>query len=65
MMEQFVTPNGKPVSTYIIPNTGHVGIKFNQGGELPAELSGAFTSTRLAEIAIKNYIEKQETKKAK
>ena len=65
MMEQFVTPNGKPVSTYIIPNTGHVGIKFNQGGELPVELSGAFTSTRLAEIAIKNYIEKQETKKAK
>ena len=64
-MEQFVTPNGKPVSTFVIPNTGHIGIKFNQGGELPSELSGAFTTTRLAEIAIKNYIAKQEVKKDK
>lgn len=64
-MEQYVTPNGKPVSTFIVPNTGHVGVKFNQGGELPTELSGLFTSVRLANIAIENYIAKQEVKKGK
>lgn len=64
-MEQYVTPNGKPVSTFIVPNTSHVGIKFNQGGELPAELSGMFTSVRAANTAIENYIAKQEVKKGK
>lgn len=52
----FTTPNGKEISTFIDPATAHIRIKFNTGGELPVELSGLFTSVRVAEQMIKNYI---------
>jgi len=52
----FTTPNGKEISTFIDPATAHVRIKFNTGGELPVELSGLFTSVRVAEQTIKGYI---------
>lgn len=58
-MSSFITPNGKGVSTFICPTTAHVRIKFDQGGELPAELSGIFTSVRFADQAIISYLEKQ------
>lgn len=55
-MSKFTTPNGKDVETFIDPKTAHVRIKFNQGGELPEELSGLFTSERVANQAIAAYI---------
>lgn len=55
-MSTFTTPNGKEISTFIDPATAHIRIKFNTGGELPAELSGLFTSTWVAEKMINTYI---------
>jgi len=63
-MSQHTTPNGKTVSTYMVPNSNHVAIKFNQGGELPEELTGLFTSHKVADQAIYGYLSKQEQKKA-
>lgn len=64
-MSEFVTPNGKTISTFIQPNSALVAVKFNQGGELPAELSGLFTSVKGAETAIKHYLKRQEQKQPK
>lgn len=64
-MSHFTTPNGKGVSTYLDPLTVAHRIKFDQGGELPAELSGIFTSKVFADRAIMAYIEKQEKPKGK
>lgn len=61
-MSKFTTPKGKDVSTYVDPITAHIKIKFDQGGELPAELAGLFTSTMFADRAIVSYIEKQTKK---
>ena len=55
-MAKFITPNGKDVSSYVTPNTALWAVKFNQGGELPQQLSGTFTSERLADVAINQYI---------
>jgi hypothetical protein len=62
-MTKYVTPKGKSISTFIDPVTAHIRIKFDQGGELPAELSGIFTSGVFADRAITSYIEKQEKPK--
>lgn len=64
-MSQFETPNGKVIATFIDPGTAHVRIKFTTGGELPAELSGLFTSIRVAEQMIKGYISKLEQEEEK
>ena len=62
-MSRFETPNGKPISTFVVPNTAMWAIKFDQGGSLPERLWGNFTSERLADIAIKNYLSGLKPKK--
>jgi hypothetical protein len=59
-MSKFETPYGKGISTFIAPNTTHVKIKFDQGGELPERLQGLFTSVREADKAIISYIEQDK-----
>lgn len=61
-MSKFTTANGKPIDTFIIPNTALIGIKFTQGGELPSCLSGMFTSERNADMAIVKYLEDGKSK---
>jgi hypothetical protein len=56
-MAEFTTPNGKQISTFIEPGTAMIRIKFNTGGELPVELSGMFTSLRVAHQTIEGYIQ--------
>jgi hypothetical protein len=55
-MSKFTTPSGKNIDTYICPTTAHVRIKLLEGGILPDELSGVFTSVALADIAIQTYL---------
>lgn len=55
-MAKYTTPNGKDISTFIVPNTVMYAIKLNQGGALPERLWGNFTSERLANQAIENYL---------
>ena len=59
-MGKFTTAYGKDVATYIDPKTAMIKIKFVQGGELPEELSGFFTSEQFADRAIFAYIEKDK-----
>jgi hypothetical protein len=55
-MAKYTTPNGKDISTYIVPNTVMYAIKLNQGGALPERLWGNFTSERFADQAIEQYL---------
>lgn len=64
-MSQFTTAYGKDVATFIDPKNSHVRIKFVQGGELPLELQGLFTSVRVADQAIINYIERDKPEEPK
>jgi hypothetical protein len=60
-----VTPNGKEIAVVNQPGTGHYKIQFTSGGELPEELSGLYTTTNSANIAIVSYIERQKQKPKK
>lgn len=55
-MDTFMTPNGKEIKIINAPGTGHYKIQFTQGGELPAELNGLFTSSAVAQVAVRNYL---------
>lgn len=59
-MSKFTTANGKDVATFRDPKTTQIRIKFVQGGELPEQLSGLFTSEYMADKAIFSYIEQNK-----
>ena len=61
-MTEFKTPAGKVIETYVCPTTAHLKVRFANGGELPHELSGVFTSKALADIAITSYLLRNATK---
>lgn len=50
------TSNGKSISVVKVPASRYVKIQFDSGGELPAMLTGLFTSTKLAYLAIEKYL---------
>ena len=51
-----MTPNGKEIKIINAPGTGHYKIQFTQGGELPQELTGFYTSSAVAQVAVRNYL---------
>ena len=55
-MDTFMTPNGKEIKIINAPGSGHYKIQFTQGGELPAELTGLYTSSAIAQVAVRNYL---------
>jgi hypothetical protein len=55
-MDTFMTPNGKEIKIVNAPGTGHYKIQFTQGGELPQELTGFFTSSAVAQVAVQTYL---------
>jgi|DEB0MinimDraft_3_1074331.scaffolds.fasta_scaffold57946_2 hypothetical protein len=55
-MDTFTTPNGKELKIVNAPGTGHYKIQFTQGGELPQELTGFYTSSAVAQVAVRNYL---------
>ena len=55
-MDTFMTPNGKEIKIVNAPGTGHYQIQFTQGGELPQELTGFYTSSAIAQVAVRNYL---------
>lgn len=59
-MSTFNTQAGKEVSTFVAPGTAFYRVKFNSGGELPEQLTGIFTSEKLADIAINCYLAEKE-----
>lgn len=61
----FVTANDKELEIYTDPQTAHVKVKFKEGGQLPEELSGLFTSKAVAEVAVTSYLLRTHEEKAK
>lgn len=55
-METFLTAGGKEIQIVTDPRTAHVKVQFKEGGELPEELSGLFTSKAIAEVAVRSYL---------
>ena len=58
----FKTPNGKNIKVVQINNTALYGAAFHEGGQLPKELSGMWTSVDRVVKEIKKYIEGLEAK---
>ena len=54
---EFKTPAGKTVSVVREPKHGYLKIQFKEGGEVPQELQGYFTTPALAEKTIRMYLE--------
>ena len=65
VVRSYKTKGVKELQAYIEPGTSHYKIKFEGGGEVPAELSGAYTSISMVDTAVFNYIntEKETPKK--
>ena len=59
------TKGVKELQAFIEPGTAHYPLKFEGGGEVPASLSGAYTSISMVDTAVFNYIntEKETPKK--
>lgn len=56
VLKSYETHSSKQLQVMIAPGTAHYVIKYEGGGNIPNELSGAYTSLTLADIAIKNYL---------
>lgn len=63
-MRTFETPAGKEIQIIRRPQ-GDFKIQFGQGGELPQELVGVFTSERFAEQAVQVYLDTWNPKRKK
>lgn len=61
-MKSFETHGDKKIHLIIDPKTAHIKLKFSNGGEMPAELAGLFTSEREAEFAVNLYLDKTKPK---
>ena len=46
----------KELQAFIQPGTSHYKLQYNGGGELPAELSGYYTSLSLVDNAVLTYL---------
>lgn len=62
-MKSFSTHGEKEIQLVICPKTAHIKAKFSNGGELPPELSGYFTSERQAELAVNMYLDRTKDRK--
>jgi hypothetical protein len=60
---EFYTDNDKAIKIYRIKNTGLYCAKFSQGGQLPPELTGMYTSPALVKEAIAKYLDRMSNKK--
>lgn len=57
-MRFYTTRRGKDIEIY--PEGNAWKVQFSQGGELPVELSGLFTSEGFASQAVENYLNKDK-----
>ncbi|UOF80643.1 flavivirus dead domain [Caudoviricetes sp.] len=64
-MREFETGTGKTIQMIIDPKTAHIKLQFKEGGQLPDELSGLYTSERNATKDILSYLDKIKDRKPK
>jgi len=65
VVRSYKTKGVKELQAFIEPGTSHYILKYEGGGELPAELSGVYTSISLVDEAVLRYIanSKDDSKK--
>lgn len=62
IIRSYMTKGLKELQTYIKPGTSHYLIQWSDGGQLPQELSGMYTSVSNVDTAVFNYINTQKEK---
>ena len=50
----------KEIQAFVQPGTSHYKLQYEGGGELPAELSGAYTSLSIVDKAVLAWLGKQK-----
>lgn len=66
VIRSYKTKGVKELQAFIEPGTSHYILKYDGGGELPAELSGVYTNISLVDEAVLKYVASQkETPKKK
>lgn len=64
IIRSYKTKGIKELQAFIKPGTSHYILQYEGGGEVPAELSGIYTSISLVDQAVFTYIHSdKETKK--
>ena len=66
VIRSYKTKGTKELQVFIEPGTAHYILKYEGGGEIPAELSGVYTSINLVDQAVLKFLANQkETPKKK
>ena len=63
IIRSYKTKGVKEIQTYIKPGTSHYVLQWSDGGQLPAELGGLFTSLNTVDTAVLKYIHTQKEDK--
>ena len=64
VIRSYKTKGIKELQAFIEPGTSHYKLQWDGGGELPAELSGIYTSMSLVDSAVLTFVHNQPDKKA-
>jgi len=64
-MAEWKTPYGKKLEIRFVPQTGMCRIAFTDGGELPPDMKGTYTSQHLAAQNIEKYLRRRWTDQMK
>lgn len=64
VIRSYKTKGIKELQAFIEPGTSHYKLQWDGGGELPAELSGVYTSMSLVDSAVLTFVHNQPDKKA-
>jgi hypothetical protein len=60
VIRSYKTKGIKEIQTYIKQGTSHYELQWSDGGQLPAELGGLFTSLNTVDTAVFKYINTQK-----
>lgn len=63
VVRSYKTKGVKELQAFIEPGTSHYILKYDGGGELPAELSGIYTNISLVDEAVLKYVSNQKEEK--
>ena len=63
IIRSYKTKGVKELQTFIQPGTSHYKIQWSDGGQLPDELAGMYTSISLVDTAVLTYINTQKEEK--
>ena len=63
IIRSYKTKGIKEIQTYIKQGTSHYELQWSDGGQLPAELGGLYTSLNTVDTAVLKYIHTQKEDK--